>query len=278
MINGFSLLSESKRKWGNVPEDSLKYLEKGKKIYLAVADGVSRDPFNNYPNLNTEEGKKSMAKYYPKPSLAKRAADIAVESEDLYKANKKIFNFNKEKVPDPNWLKEDLAGCTASLAKIEGNNLHYQFIACCGVGVIGKNGQIKLQTPDEYWTIDKSRWDLAKQADFIQGFVASVGENHQWWLHPEGRFLMRRFFRNKPKQKYSFGVLTGEKEAEEYIRQGELMLEDGDVVLVYSDGLKKPLFSDEGLKLIKERNFSKLEEFCRQHVDSEGTVIYWYKD
>jgi hypothetical protein len=89
---------------------------------------------------------------------------------------------------------------------------------------------------------------------------------------------MRRFFRNKPKQKYSFGVLTGEKEAEEYIRQGESKLEEGDVVLVYTDGLRKPLFSEEGLKLIREREFSKLEEFCRQHVDSEGTVVYWYKN
>jgi hypothetical protein len=150
MINGFSLLSESKRKWGNVPEDSLKYSEKGKTIYLAVADGVSRDPFNNYPNLNAEEGKKSMAKYYPKPSLAKMSADIAVKSGDFYKANKKIANLNKSKVPDPNWLKEDLAGCTSSLAKIEGDKLTYQFIACCGVGVIGKNGKVKLQAPDEY--------------------------------------------------------------------------------------------------------------------------------
>jgi len=162
-----------------------------------------------------------MAKHYPKPSLAKMSADIAVESGDLYKANKKIANLNKEKVPDPNWLKEGLAGCTASLAKIEGDNLHYQFITCCGVGVIGKDGQTKLQTPDEYWTTDKGRWNLVKEADFIKGFIANVGENLQWWLHPEGRFLMRGFFRNKPKQKYSFGVLTGEKEAEEYIRRGE---------------------------------------------------------
>jgi len=44
MIKGLSLLSENKRKWGNVLEDSLKYLEKERKIYLAVADGVSRDP------------------------------------------------------------------------------------------------------------------------------------------------------------------------------------------------------------------------------------------
>jgi len=30
MIGGFTLVSESKRKWGNVAEDSLKYSEKGK--------------------------------------------------------------------------------------------------------------------------------------------------------------------------------------------------------------------------------------------------------
>ncbi len=278
MINGFSLLSGSKRKYGNVPEDSFKYSEKGNRVYLAVADGVSRDPFNNYPDLNTEAGKKSMIKHYPKPSLAKMSADIAVKSADLYKANTKIANLNKAKVPDPNWLKEDLAGCTASLAKIEGDNLYYQFIACCGIGVVNKEGKIKFQTPDEYWTTDKDRWNLVKKAGFIKGFIANINENHRWWLYPEGRFLMRRFFRNKPKQKYSFGVLTGEKEAEEYIRQGRLKLEDDDVVLVYSDGLKKPLSSKEGLKLIGERNFSKLEEFCRQHVDSEGTVVYWYRN
>ncbi len=278
MIHGFTALSKSKRKWGNVSEDSLKYSEKGKNIYIAVADGVSRDPFNNYPDLNTEEGKKSMANYYPKPSLAKMVADITVKSGDLYKANKEIARLNKLKVPDPNWLKEDLASCTASLVKIDGNNLTYQFIACCGIGVIGRGGKIKLQTQDEYWTTDKHRWKLVKQASFIKGFLNSVGINHNWWSHPEGRFLMRRFFRNKPKQKYSFGALTGEKEAEEYIRQGKVKLDEGDVVLVYSDGLRKPIFSDKGIKLIKSRNFSKLEDYFRSQVNSEGTVVYWIKD
>jgi len=277
MIGGFTLLSESKREWGNIPEDSLKYSEKGKRIYMAVADGVSRDPFNNYPNLNSEKGKRAMAKHYPKPSLARWAADISVESGDLYMANRKIAKLNKLKVPDPNWLREDLAGCTASLAKVEGNTLQYQFVACCGVGIINREGKLKFQTPDEYWTSDKGRWELVRKAEFIKGFAASVSENHNWWSHSEGRFLMRRFFRNKPKQKYSFGVLTGEKEAEEYIRQGEVELNEGDIVLVYSDGLRKPLFSTEGLRLIRERNFSRLEEFCRKQVNNEGTVIYWTK-
>ena len=62
------------------------------------------------------------------------------------------------------------------------------------------------------------------------------------------------------------------------IRDGEFKLEDGDVVLVYSDGLRKSLFSGESLKLIREKNFPILEEFCRQNVDSEGTVVYWCKD
>ena len=39
-------------------------------------------------------------------------------------------------------------------------------------------------------------------------------------------------------------------------------LEDGDVVLVYSDGLQKPLFSSEGLKFIREKKaISKIHWF-----------------
>jgi len=277
MIGGFSLLSESKRKWGNVPEDSSKYSEEKGEIYLAVADGVSRDPFNNYPDLNTEDGKKLMAKNYPLPSIAKKVADIAVNSRDLYLANKKIKAFNKKEFPDPDWLKNDFAGCTASLVKIKENKLGYQFIACCGIGVIDKNGRIKLQTPDEYWTNTKDRWDLVKKADFVQGFLDSVGKEHDWWRYPEGRIIMRRMFRNKPSQKFSFGVLTGEKEAEEYIRLGKIILDKEDVVLVYTDGLRNALFSKDGLQLIGKKDFSGLEKYCKNKVESEGTVVYWCK-
>lgn len=278
MIGGFSLISESKRRLGNVPEDSFRHLKKGGKGYLAVADGVSRDPFNSYPDLSSKRGKKLMARHYPMSSVAKIAANIAVGSEDLYIANRKIARLNKTRVPDPNWLKEDLAGCTASLAKINGNELTYQFIGCCGIGVVSKDGKIRLQTPDEYWATDRKRWDLVNKAEFVKGFLLSVGKNHQWWQHPEGRFLMRRFFRNKPEQKYSFGVLTGEREAEAYIRQGRFRLKEGDIVFVYSDGLRNSLFSESGLKLLAGRNFSRLEEFCRRRVNSEGTVAYWVKE
>ena len=136
MIDGFTFLSETKRKWGNVPEDSFKHREKRGKVFLAVADGVSRDPLNIYPDLNTEKGRITMAKNYPLPSLAKKVADIAVESKDLYEANKLIRRFNEREVPDPDWLKNDFAGCTAAVARIEGNVVSYQFIGCCGVCVI----------------------------------------------------------------------------------------------------------------------------------------------
>ena len=109
----------------------------------------------------------------------------------------------------------------------------------------------------------------------MKGFVKSVGEDHKWWWYPEGRLIMRRMFRNKPKQRYSFGVLTGEKEAEDYIRSGKIKITDRCMVIVYTDGFRTALFSKEGLKLFSKKDFSKLEEYCRDKVDSEGTLVYW---
>lgn len=276
-MGGFTLLEDRKRKWGAVSEDKFEKREGKNWAYLAVADGVSRDPMNNYPDLNTEKGKKIMIKNYPKPSIAKKAAEIAVKSGDLYSANKKIKKFNIVVIRDPDWLKNDLAGCTAAITHVKGDILEYQFIASCGVAVVDVFGVVKFRTEDEYWKTDESRWALVLKAEFVQGFLDSIGKRHKWWSHPEGRLIMRRMFRNKPKQKFSFGVLTGEDEAENYIRKGRIKLREGDVVLVYTDGLTNALFSKTGLELIAKRDFSGLKEYCKSMVNSEGTVVYWIR-
>ncbi len=275
MTGKFTLLENGKLKWGGVSEDSSNYKENDE-TFLAVADGITRDSFNIYPNLNTEEGKKKFCDNYPKPSIAKEASNIAVNSNNLYEANKKIMILNKEKVPDPNWLMKDLAGCTAAMAIIKENILHYSYIGCCGIVVI-RNGKVIFKTKDEYWPLDKKRWNLVNKAEFIKDFLKSFSKKHEWWSYPEGRMIMRRMFRNKPKQKYSFGVLTGEKEAEYYIRKGKIILKEGDVVLLYTDGLKDGLFTKKALKIIKDKDFSKLKEYCKDRVNTEGTVVYWCK-
>jgi hypothetical protein len=73
------------------------------------------------------------------------------------------------------------------------------------------------------------------------------------WCQPERRKFIRSQFRNKPKQIFdgklvSYGALTGEKEAECFMRFGETALEDGDLVVFYTDGFEN---------LVKEKEFSE---------------------
>ena len=72
--------------------------------------------------------------------------------------------------------------------------------------------------------------------------------------------MVRRDYRNKPNKKYegkeiSFGVLTGEKEAEHYIDVYKVDLSQVKYICAYSDGCE-PFFSDIEKKLEKIKKVS----------------------
>jgi len=176
-----------------------------------------------------------------------------------------VNNWNKF-----DYLEHDIPGCAAAGAVEDNGKVSYFYIADCGIAIFDKNGDLKFRTknegPNSRGSID---YDVAKK--FNTGFNA-----------PLGRRIIREMYRNKPGNPLSYGALTGEKEAMSYVRTGETAIQEGEVLLGYSDGLedmlgnpefKRILFEEIGRKdfgVMKER----LRKFCGSKVRSEGTLVY----
>ena len=70
------------------------------------------------------------------------------------------------------------------------------------------------------------------------------------WDLPEARKLVRSKYRNNLNnivdgKCVSYGALTGEESAVSFIRSGQIKLEDGDIIIVYSDGFSYYLTDKE---------------------------------
>ncbi len=273
MINGFTVKDKKRKYISKRLDDSFLFKRKNGKIYIAVADGVSRDDHRQLHAKNA----------------SKLFCDSFINSESVRagfeRANVKIKKYNGRYVPDPNGLKEDRAGCVAAGVIIDGNELSYGFITDCGVAVISSNGKVKVRTENEYWKTDNPRWKYINSQEMIRR--ADIKKDNpgdkagRFWADPAGRFISRWLFRNRPGQRYSYGVLTGENTAMKFVKYGSTRLSKGDIVLVYSDGLEGVLFSgnnslnSRARSLVIKRDFDSLKSYCQKNVDAEGTVVYY---
>jgi len=232
-------------------EDSYKYSKKNSEIVVAVADGITRDLVNNK---------------YPNPSPAKNAADICckifIKTKSLEMCNKEIGKLNKKYNHNQDYLQNDFWACVGVGGVIKDYKLSYEFITDCGVAVFNKKGELKFRTsnecPNSKGSIDE---DIKKRG-------------HTSFKTPEGRKLIRSFYRNNPKNPLSYGALTGEKNAEHYIRKGESKLNRGDYVLFYSDGFLSIIYSED-FNISKQ--FNNLESYFDRNVGKidggEGTLV-----
>ena len=223
-----------------------------------VADGITRDSIGcPYLDKFSEE---DIYRNYPNPSPAFKAADLVAKTfsnnyktthdleELIYLANLELANLNKPIVCD--YLENDLAGCALATAYIENNILHYSYICDCGVIVWNKNGNIRFQTNDDKSEVDYYIAEELKKMNKLD------------WNTPECRVLVRRDFRNNPNiigsngKCISFGALTGEISAMHFIKSGQLELNEGDVVGIYSDGFRPFLERSDFFE-----NLSNIEDY-----------------
>ncbi|MCH5166785.1 MAG: protein phosphatase 2C domain-containing protein [Erysipelotrichales bacterium] len=225
-----------------------------------VADGITRDPVGV---LNFTEHKFSdMVKLYPRPSGAELAAKEICESfsqtagtlkERLVESNKSVKALNDKYIKECDYLQNDYYAAVASCVRINGNVLEYAYICDSGVIVYDKLGNVKFQTQDD-------------KAAISQPYINSIGIS---WFLPEARVKVRKDFRNnlnniQDGKCVSFGALTGEDAAAEFIKSGQLELDSGDSVLVYSDGLANFLHDEDFINQIL--NFNE-EEFQKYILD-----------
>lgn len=296
MINGFTVLNWKLNLFRHHPEDNYRFEgDRNEGTILAVADGVTRDPFEDLRGTNflikslytitTIPSKLQFLTHYPKPSFASAASSTFTEhfpetieelaeqgvrgtsgiNQAFREINDRIKRHNKAIFPAPDYLLNDLSGCTASAALIEDGYAHYGFISDCGVAIFKPNGDIKNLTenegPDKH---DEYIW----KDERLQG---------NEWHQPNTRRLIRSKYRNNPNQDHAFGVLTGQETAMEYVRTGTWALDPQEILLTYSDGLEHSISSTDFSDLIRSgsyRNPRKMQRFFQKRVETEGTLVY----
>ncbi len=225
-----------------------------------VADGITRDPigisdFSKY-------SKRDFLENYPRPSGAKLAAKEICKTfsktdgtlvNRLIEANRSVKRLNERYIPECDYLENDYYGAVASCVSINDNLLNYAYICDCGIIVYDKNGNIKFKTEDE-------------KELYSDPYINQIGIP---WNLPEARKIVRSKYRNNLNnivdgKCVSYGALTGEESAVSFIRNGQIELKDGDIVIVYSDGFSYFLFEIEFINNIINFNKDSFEKYVEE--------------
>ncbi len=245
-----------------------------------VADGITRDPIGtlDLSSLNVTE----MIERYPRPSGAELAAKEIVNSFKVFKgdlvkqlieANKRVKKLNEKHIKRCDYLENDYYGAVASCVYIDKNVLNWAYICDCGVIIYDKDGKIKFKTQDDKEIISDP-------------YIDKIGVS---WNNPETRVIVRRDYRNNLNNIQdgicvSYGAITGEENAKAFIRNGSLLIDDEDVVVVYTDGITNFLYEEEFINIITNFNSLKFEKYIenksKENYDKFGkekTIIIMKK-
>lgn len=225
-----------------------------------VADGITRDPIGIFDlsSVSFEE----MIDKYPRPSGAELASKEIVNSfnkfsgnlkEQMMIANEKVKILNSKYIKQCDYLQNDYYGAVASCAYIYKDTLFYAYICDCGIIVYDKSGNVKFQTRDDKEIISDP-------------YINKIGMP---WNIPEARVIVRRDYRNnlnniKDGVCVSYGAITGEESATNFIREGSIPLSNDDIVIVYTDGFTHYLYDKKFIEQILKFDSSQFEEYLEQ--------------
>lgn len=234
-----------------------------------VADGITRDPigigdFKANPLSD-------FLKFYPRPSGAELAAKEITKvfensfgclQERLIKCNQAVRLLNEKNIIQCDFLQNDYFGAVAACVQIQNNILNYSFICDCGVIVYDYIGRIKFQTEDE------------KELYSDYYINKAMKEHGISWDLPEARVMVRRDFRNnianiQDGRCVSYGALTGEENANKFIRTGSIKLDESDIVIVYSDGFSNFLHESSFIEQILNFEKDKFEQYVNANSISD---------
>ena len=230
-----------------------------------VADGITRDPVGvlDLSSITNDE----FIKKYPRPSGAELAAKTICDTyakssgtpkERLIQCNQAVKALNDRYIATCDYLQNDYYGAVAAAVIIQESTLYYAYICDCGIIIYDKDGKIKFQTED----------DKAKYSDF---YINKIGIP---WNLPESRVIVRRDYRNNPENIQdghcvSYGALTGEEEALQFIQSGTQPLSSGDLVVIYSDGISNFLHEQSFINKLLNFNSQELEEYIHAQASTD---------
>lgn len=249
-----------------------------RRIFIA-ADGVTRD----WDALQRGEAP------YPNPSPATDAADaVAAAALDALEmtapseaalryaleaanAAARAVNERWKLVENPDYLERDPAGAVAAVGWAAGNRLLCAWIGDCGIAVV-RNGALA--------------WLSRDQLDNVLAHLA----RHPAVYDDARRVYCRRDLRNRPEagengQPISYGVLTGEPEADAYIETATRDLLPGEVVAVHTDGFRPYFEEPEFLAMLSgdparwQNDLPALSEALaeRDHAFGKERSVWLYK-
>lgn len=272
-------ITEVKVDLNHLKDDHSRCYKGRDKVIIAIADGITRDCINESVGEKNPKGIIHLFFNYMKQNSAKKAAKLFCKSfikylkkskiseKSIKKAfefsNKQIKSLNKKKNPNPDYLENDFWACVSSggIIDTKNNRLYYGFIADCGVSIFNSNGKLKFRTknegPGSKGSIDK---------DVKRKYNASFREER-------GRAIIRSFYRNNPKNKLSYGALTGENLAMSYIKTNSVQFNENDFIIFYTDGFETIIFSKDFSNRLKKEDFKSLRRLCQENVKTEGTLV-----
>jgi serine/threonine protein phosphatase PrpC len=151
----------------------------------------------------------------------------------------------------------NLFAATASMAVIRGNMLHWGQLCDAGIGVINKNGILKFRK-DTYVNLfpvqrDIELYDTRSRLLFFRTIMRNA-------VSLEGR-------------PQGYGVVTGEPDAELFLQSASYPLEEGDTVILYSDGFSSYLQSPSFLRLLANTPLEKLRAKIEEVIDKKTARI-----
>ncbi len=238
----FSIIQPSSFLPRRPQEDYL--LSSKKHPIFTVADGVS---------LNFKNGET-----YPNPSGAAKAAEILCkaaisEAEKKYDsfgednlgeifkiANKSLTDYNASygrTSQTINYFDNDFFSATTAFLLIKGKKAYWYSLCDSGMVVFNKNGHKILSSPI---------------TSPLKGKFLPTGWKR---MNPENRAKVMHTHRNIVGQNgelLGYGVADGEEKAVNYLNFGTVNLNDGDMVIVYTDGFEDYLALEEFNKLFLE--------------------------
>lgn len=243
LINGFGIEIKDFSKCSHPKEDFHK-ISKKYPIFV-VSDGVTleMDKKGNYPK-NSGAGR--VAKIFCETVIKEaenKYNDFTIS--DLKKifcsANSRIGEYNKlnNRIEGKlNYWDFDLFATTGSFAVIKDSLVYWASISDSSVFHFKKDGNLSLKTPD--------CWEILRK---------NLPKN--WLKIPadERKKLIRRKYRNgldKKENPIGYGVITGEKEAEKYLKFGKFEVEAGDLILIFTDGFENYVKTKEFIDLFLE--------------------------
>ena len=269
-----------KLRLAGIPREDACSIDEANRI-VAAADGVTRDPLEYLPNKNTLRGKIKFAWHYQRPSPSAAISQLFCQTfpeflrqykpenrneEAIRKAftesNKIIHAWHRKNIPFPDYLTKDFAGCVAAVTSTYQDAVTLGFLTDTGVAIFHENGELKFRTENE--GPDKFH-DKIWEDPRLKGLT---------WEDPRARVIIRSDYRNNPTNENSFGVLTGENSAMNYVRTDTQEIEPGEILVVYTDGLEKVVFSGKFTAALRMKSFLDVNDLARTKVKTEGTLVY----